>query len=97
MASMLGRLKNLDAYSKTLEDFKIKTFSGATSKTYKLLKAGVTVASISLVTLVSSIIILLLFLSELLYFLSTDVSLLPCEPMLCCVFLILYCVCILTQ
>lgn len=29
---MLGRLKNLDAYSKTLEDFKIKTFSGATSK-----------------------------------------------------------------
>ena len=30
--SVLNRLKQLDAYSKTLDDFKIKTFGGATSK-----------------------------------------------------------------
>ena len=30
--SLFTRLKQFDAYSKTLEDFKVKTFSGATSE-----------------------------------------------------------------
>ena len=29
--SLIGRLKQFDAYPKTLEDFRIKTYSGATS------------------------------------------------------------------
>lgn len=29
---IFGRLKQFDAYPKTLEDFRVKTFSGATSK-----------------------------------------------------------------
>ncbi len=33
MASdILGRLKQFDAYPKTLEDFRVKTYGGATSK-----------------------------------------------------------------
>ena len=30
--AMLGRLKQFDAYPKTLEDFRVKTWGGATSK-----------------------------------------------------------------
>ncbi|XP_065844191.1 endoplasmic reticulum-Golgi intermediate compartment protein 3-like isoform X3 [Oscarella lobularis] len=52
----LGRLKQFDAYPKTLEDFRIKTFGGAT------------------VTIVSGIIMLVLFVSELHYFLQTEVN-----------------------
>lgn len=32
MASIADRLKQLDAYPKTLEDFKVKTYGGATCK-----------------------------------------------------------------
>ena len=32
MADFLGRLKQFDAYPKTLEDFRIKTYSGAGSE-----------------------------------------------------------------
>ena len=41
-AGFLGRLKQFDAYPKTLEDFRVKTYGGATSKpayelqTYKI-------------------------------------------------------------
>lgn len=52
---MLGRLRQFDAYPKTMEDFRVKTFSGAT------------------ITIVSGVIISLLFISELAFFLSTDV------------------------
>lgn len=79
--SVLNRLKQLDAYSKTLEDFKIKTFGGAASEpyivsfTYFYLYPSVCFLSFFLVTLISTIIITLLFLSELVYYLSIDVSL----------------------
>ena len=33
-SGLLGRLKQFDAYPKTLEDFRIKTYGGAASKTY---------------------------------------------------------------
>lgn len=49
------KLRNFDAYPKTLEDFRVKTFSGAA------------------VTVVSSVIMIFLFLSELQYYLATDV------------------------
>ncbi|XP_041526310.1 endoplasmic reticulum-Golgi intermediate compartment protein 3 isoform X1 [Microtus oregoni] len=51
----LGKLKQFDAYPKTLEDFRIKTCGGAT------------------VTIVSGLLMLLLFLSELQYYLTTEV------------------------
>ena len=69
---MWARLKNLDAYSKTLEDFKIKTFSGATSK-FNLERLTI-INLLYVVTLISSVIILILFLSELTYYLTIDVS-----------------------
>lgn len=50
------RLRQLDAYPKTLEDFRIKTFSGAT------------------VTVVSGVIMFLLFVSELNYYLTKDIQ-----------------------
>jgi hypothetical protein len=31
-SDILGRLRNLDAYPKTLEDFRIKTYGGAAGK-----------------------------------------------------------------
>ena len=31
---MWGRLKQFDAYPKTLEDFRVKTYVGASSKNY---------------------------------------------------------------
>ncbi|XP_064381837.1 endoplasmic reticulum-Golgi intermediate compartment protein 3-like [Halichondria panicea] len=56
MASgFVSRLKQFDAYPKTLEDFRVKTYGGAT------------------ITLLSGAIIVILFLSELAYFLSTDI------------------------
>nr|XP_009860519.1 endoplasmic reticulum-Golgi intermediate compartment protein 3-like [Ciona intestinalis] len=51
-----SKVKDFDAYPKTLEDFRIKTISGAT------------------VTLISGTIMLLLFLSELKYYLTTEVN-----------------------
>uniref|UniRef100_A0A8C6GEF8 Endoplasmic reticulum-Golgi intermediate compartment protein n=1 Tax=Mus spicilegus TaxID=10103 RepID=A0A8C6GEF8_MUSSI len=51
----LGKLKQFDAYPKTLEDFRVKTCGGAT------------------VTIVSGLLMLLLFLSELQYYLTTEV------------------------
>nr|XP_039251597.1 endoplasmic reticulum-Golgi intermediate compartment protein 3-like [Styela clava] len=53
--SIFSKLRNFDAYPKTLEDFRIKTFAGAT------------------VTIISSAIMIFLFLSELRYYLTTDV------------------------
>jgi len=40
--ALLDRLRKFDAYPKTLEDFRIKTFGGATSKTslYKLYQSS---------------------------------------------------------
>ncbi|XP_031228312.1 endoplasmic reticulum-Golgi intermediate compartment protein 3 isoform X3 [Mastomys coucha] len=51
----LRKLKQFDAYPKTLEDFRVKTCGGAT------------------VTIVSGLLMLLLFLSELQYYLTTEV------------------------
>lgn len=70
--NILGRLKQFDAYPKTLEDFRVKTFGGATSKSclYHIYLNDVGCAT---VTLLSAAIIAILFLSELVYFLSTDV------------------------
>ncbi|XP_010638253.1 endoplasmic reticulum-Golgi intermediate compartment protein 3 isoform X1 [Fukomys damarensis] len=51
----LGKLKQFDAYPKTLDDFRVKTCGGAT------------------VTIVSGLLMLLLFLSELQYYLTTEV------------------------
>mmetsp|Transcript_24025 Transcript_24025/g.62745 ORF Transcript_24025/g.62745 Transcript_24025/m.62745 type:complete len:386 (+) Transcript_24025:28-1185(+) len=56
MADFVSRLRSFDAYPKTLEDFRIKTFSGAA------------------VSIVAAVIMLLLFASELTYYLSTDVK-----------------------
>uniref|UniRef100_H2ZMJ8 Endoplasmic reticulum-Golgi intermediate compartment protein 3 n=1 Tax=Ciona savignyi TaxID=51511 RepID=H2ZMJ8_CIOSA len=50
------KVKDFDAYPKTLEDFRIKTISGAT------------------VTIISGTIMLLLFMSELKYFLTMEVN-----------------------
>eukprot|EP00038_Savillea_parva_P009238 m.182194 g.182194 ORF g.182194 m.182194 type:complete len:388 (-) comp15467_c0_seq1:133-1296(-) len=56
MADLVNRLRNFDAYPKTLEDFRIKTFSGAA------------------VSIVAAVIMLLLFASELSYFLTSEVT-----------------------
>ncbi|CAG0880914.1 unnamed protein product [Cyprideis torosa] len=53
---VLEKLRRLDAYPKTIEDFRIRTFGGAT------------------VTLVSAIVMALLFVSELSDYLRTDVE-----------------------
>ncbi|OWK03047.1 ERGIC3 [Cervus elaphus hippelaphus] len=58
----LGKLKQFDAYPKTLEDFRVKTCGGAT------------------VTIVSGLLMLLLFLSELQYYLTTEVVLPQVHP-----------------
>jgi len=55
-SSILRNLRRFDAYPKTLEDFRVKTYSGAC------------------VTLVSSVIMMVLFLSELNYYLSTEMT-----------------------
>jgi hypothetical protein len=54
-SSLLGRLRQFDAYPKTLEDFRIKTYGGAA------------------ITIISGTLILILFLSELNYYLTTEV------------------------
>ncbi|XP_020854402.1 endoplasmic reticulum-Golgi intermediate compartment protein 3 isoform X2 [Phascolarctos cinereus] len=51
----LGKLKQFDAYPKTLEDFRVKTCGGAT------------------VTIISGLLMLVLFLSELQYYLTAEV------------------------
>jgi len=56
MSDLAARLKQFDAYPRTLEDFRVKTFGGA------------------LVTGVSSAIMLLLFVSEFQYYLTTEVQ-----------------------
>ncbi|XP_067121839.1 endoplasmic reticulum-Golgi intermediate compartment protein 3 isoform X2 [Centruroides vittatus] len=56
VGNLLEKIRNFDAYPKTLEDFRIKTFGGAA------------------VTAVSGIIMVLLFLSELHYYLSTEIT-----------------------
>lgn len=54
--NVFEKLRQFDAYPKTLEDFRIKTFGGAT------------------VTIVSSIIMVILFMSELNYYLTYEVT-----------------------
>ncbi|EGD79796.1 intermediate compartment protein 3 [Salpingoeca rosetta] len=51
-----SKLRNLDAYPKTLEDFRVKTFSGAA------------------ISIVAILLIVVLFTSELVYYLSTEVE-----------------------
>ncbi|MGH0178378.1 UNVERIFIED_CONTAM: hypothetical protein FKN15_077138 [Acipenser sinensis] len=51
----LSKLKQFDAYPKTLEDFRVKTCGGAT------------------VTIISGLIMLILFFSELQYYLTKEV------------------------
>jgi len=51
----LNKLKNLDAYPKTLEDFRVRTYSGA------------------VVSIISGLFIFWLVISELVYYLSTEV------------------------
>uniref|UniRef100_A0A9J2PJN9 Endoplasmic reticulum-Golgi intermediate compartment protein 3 n=1 Tax=Ascaris lumbricoides TaxID=6252 RepID=A0A9J2PJN9_ASCLU len=53
--SLLARLRDLDAYTKPLDDFRVKTFTGGA------------------VTLLSTLVIVVLFVSETISFLSTDV------------------------
>ncbi|EDQ85716.1 uncharacterized protein MONBRDRAFT_34133 [Monosiga brevicollis MX1] len=53
--AIFDNLKRFDAYPKTLDDFRVKTFSGAA------------------VSIIAIIIMVILFSSELVYFLSTDV------------------------
>lgn len=53
--NLINRMKQFDAYPKVLEDFRVKTYSGA------------------MVTTVSTIIMALLFISELRYYMKTDV------------------------
>ncbi|XP_064652383.1 endoplasmic reticulum-Golgi intermediate compartment protein 3-like [Lineus longissimus] len=52
---VLNRLRQFDAYPKTLEDFRVKTYAGAA------------------VTIISGLIMLILFVSELNYYLTTEV------------------------
>jgi hypothetical protein len=52
----MNRLRRFDAYPKTLDDFRVKTFGGAA------------------VTIVSGAVMLLLFISELGYYLQTDIT-----------------------
>lgn len=54
-SNIFSALQNFDAYPKTLEDFRIKTFTGA----------GITV--------ISSVIMMILFTSELRYYMTTEV------------------------
>ncbi|KAL4218267.1 Endoplasmic reticulum-Golgi intermediate compartment protein 3 [Mactra antiquata] len=54
--ALLDRLRRFDAYPKTLEDFRVKTFGGAA------------------VTLVSGLLMFVLFVSELNYYLTTEVN-----------------------
>ncbi|KFM75669.1 Endoplasmic reticulum-Golgi intermediate compartment protein 3, partial [Stegodyphus mimosarum] len=49
-------IRKFDAYPKTLEDFRVKTFSGAA------------------ITIVSAVVIVLLFISELNYYLAPEVT-----------------------
>jgi len=56
MDQIIQRLKNFDAYPKTLEDFRIRTYSGAA------------------VSIISGIFILWLFISEFMYYLSTEIN-----------------------
>ncbi|KAG8007265.1 Endoplasmic reticulum-Golgi intermediate compartment protein 3, partial [Nibea albiflora] len=51
----LNKLKQFDAYPKTLEDFRVKTWGGAT------------------VTIISGVIMFILFVSELQYYLTKEV------------------------
>ncbi|KAJ8321787.1 hypothetical protein KUTeg_000258, partial [Tegillarca granosa] len=62
---LLERLRQYDAYPKTLEDFRVKTYGGA---------AGKIDISIDSMTLVSSVIMFILFVSELNYYLSKDIQ-----------------------
>ena len=41
MAGVWGRIKQFDAYPKTLEDFRVKTFTGASSKWLDLLPGSI--------------------------------------------------------
>ncbi|KAK2109895.1 Endoplasmic reticulum-Golgi intermediate compartment protein 3 [Saguinus oedipus] len=93
----LGKLKQFDAYPKTLEDFRVKTCGGATGRPRRgrgrrdggVLELGsgswtltglpvgfeaiLTLAPCPAVTIVSGLLMLLLFLSELQYYLTTEV------------------------
>lgn len=78
---LFGKLKQFDAYPKTLEDFRVKTFGGAASNMVircRYCPYFTDCPSPCAVTLLSAAIIAVLFLSELTYFLSTDVSYKPC-------------------
>lgn len=66
-------LKKFDAYPKTLEDFRIKTFYGAISEIFSEFFSFVIIFFLFLVTIVSGICMFGLFVSELSYYLSVEV------------------------
>lgn len=69
---LLQRLKNYDAYPKTLEDFRVRTFSGAAGA--RDLRSYVATLTAPVVSIISGAIILILFFSEFAYYMKTDVS-----------------------
>lgn len=78
MISVVDKLRQFDAYPKTADDFKIKTFSGATSLYIYGFLVCLTIAFLHLlifftVTIISTIIIISLFVSELRDFISPNV------------------------
>lgn len=82
MYPTLSKLKHFDAYPKTLEDFRIKTFGGAAGKEILLFqlkvftynKIIIIIIFLFLVTITSVTIMILLFLMELNEFLKTEIS-----------------------
>lgn len=79
MISVVDKLRQFDAYPKTADDFKIKTFSGATSKylcefvIYLVIVYSYSSKFVFTVTIISTIIIISLFMSELRDFISPNV------------------------
>ncbi len=67
---LLSRMQRFDAFPKTLDDFREKTFSGAAGMIWRLF--GLT---IPLVSVIAATVMLMLFASELSYFLSVEVFL----------------------
>lgn len=74
---LLQRIKNYDAYPKTLEDFRVRTFSGAAGASHRpsIARESAFCETHALaVSIVSGIIILILFFSEFAYYMKTEVS-----------------------
>jgi hypothetical protein len=70
-----SRLKKFDAYPKTIEDFRVRTFSGATRKRPCVCLRSISRVTTSLraVSIVSAIFMFFLFVSEFRYFLQTEI------------------------